>query len=164
MKRLAEIRRRLGNGFPVRLVQPNSSRPAWTFIFRSSTGIGGSRFDHPGGWALDREGKITAAARKAAGRVVIFETPQLPPAGFIRNAAASAAECSPETRLTRYRLIRSNRISERITEACRLDGRETILDCWPDLSRRAAHLPPEEAARETLLGFSSAPARMRSSS
>jgi hypothetical protein len=28
-----------------------------------------------------------------------------------------------------------------------------ILDCWPDLSRRAAHLPPEEAARETLLGF-----------
>lgn len=155
MKRLAEIRRRLGNGFPVRLVSTQLIEAGvdidFPVVYRALAGL--DSITQAGG-RCDREGKITAAAGKPAGRVVIFETPQLPPAGFIRNAAASAAEVlagnlsdplSPDSVESYFR-------THYWKHADSMDEKH-ILDCWPDLSRRAAHLPPEEAARETLLGF-----------
>lgn len=154
-KRLAAIRCRLDAGLQVRLISTQLIEAGvdidFPVVYRALAGL--DSITQAAG-RCDREGKLTAAAGKPGGRVVIFESPQLPPAGFIRNTGASAAEVlagnppdplSPDAVESYFR-------THYWKHADSTDEKH-ILDCWPDLSRRAAHLSPEDAARETLLGF-----------
>jgi len=154
-RRLAAIRCRLDAGLPVRLISTQLIEAGvdidFPVVYRALAGL--DSITQAAG-RCDREGRLTAAAGKPAGRVVIFEPPQLPPAGFIRNTAASAAEVlagNPPDPLAPD-AVESYFRTHYWKHADSTDEKR-ILDCWPDLSRRAAHLSPEDAARETLLGF-----------
>jgi CRISPR-associated endonuclease/helicase Cas3 len=153
-KCLAAIRCRLERRLPVRLISTQLIEAGvdidFPVVYRELAGL--DSITQAAG-RCDREGKLTDAAGKPAGRVVIFESPSLPPAGFIRNTAASAAEIlsgnppdplAPEAVESYFRIHYWKHADS--TDV------NHILDCWPDL-RRAAHLSPEDAARDTLLGF-----------
>ena len=153
--KLKAVQCRLVAGLPVRLVSTQLIEAGvdidFPVVYRALAGL--DSITQAAG-RCDREGRLTAAAGRPGGRVYIFEPPTLPPAGFIRSTAASAAEvlASAPPDLLAPAAVEDYFLTHYWKHADATDAKG-ILECWPDLGKRPAHLSPEEAAREILLGF-----------
>lgn len=95
---LAEIRRRLSNDLPCRVVSTQLIEAGvdvdFPCVYRAEAG-----FDSIAQAAgrCNREGKLTdAAGRPALGRVYVFEAERPPPPGLLRSAADAAGELAPD--------------------------------------------------------------------
>ncbi len=131
--KLDQIKSRLEKGLRVRLISTQLIEAGvdidFPVVFRSLSGL--DSIAQAAG-RCDREGSLTGKLGKPGGQLFIFEPPQLPPAGFLRNTAASAAEVlansprdllSPEAIEAYFRIHYWQHQSEM--------DRHRILDCWP---------------------------------
>ncbi|MEI8313161.1 MAG: CRISPR-associated helicase/endonuclease Cas3, partial [Verrucomicrobiota bacterium] len=89
----------------------------------------------------DREGRLTAMLGEPGGQLFIFEPPQLPPAGFLRAAAASAAEvlATPQPDLLSPEAIEAYFRIHYWQHQSQMDLHR-ILDCWPEHMTRPDEL------------------------
>lgn len=153
--KLKQVRSSLAAGLTVRLISTQLIEAGvdidFPVVYRALAGL--DSITQAAG-RCDREGRLTATNGRAGGRVYIFEPPALPPAGFIRSTAASAAEilAGEPSDLLAPDAVEDFFRTHYWKHADATDAK-CILECWPDLNRRATHLSVEEAARETLLGF-----------
>jgi len=132
--KLDEIKLRLLAGLPIRLISTQLIEAGvdidFPVVFRALSGLD-SMAQAAG--RCDREGRLTARFGEPGGQLFIFEPPQLPPAGFLRATAGSAAEVlattqhpdalSPEAIEAYFRIHYWQHHSQM--------DRHGILDCWP---------------------------------
>lgn len=135
---LATIKHRLSVKTPVRVVSTQLIEAGvnidFPVVFRSLAGL--DSIAQAAG-RCDREGSLTEAAGEPAGRLYIFTPERLPPAGYLRQTAQSAAEVLAFHREDPLSLLAVEAYflthfwkHQDVTDAHR------ILECWPREMRR----------------------------
>jgi CRISPR-associated endonuclease/helicase Cas3 len=140
--KLKEIKSRLKNGDPVRLVSTQLVEAGvdidFPVVFRALSGL--DSIAQAAG-RCDREGRLTSLLGRPGGQLFIFEPPSLPPAGFLRATADSASEvlAGPPRDLLSPEAIESY-FRHHYWRHQEIMDRHRILDCWPAAMTRADDL------------------------